>query len=109
MWPGGRELFYRVFKPTNPRAVVILVHGHGNHSGGLQNISERLLEHDYLAYAFDLRGHGKSPGVRGHIRKWEEYRFIELVGHSNKKASLTPVVSARKRITSMREFVFSSS
>ncbi|MDQ0199517.1 alpha/beta hydrolase [Neobacillus ginsengisoli] len=77
-------MFYRVFKPSEPRAVVILVHGHGDHSGGLQNISERLLEHDYLAYTFDLRGHGKSPGVRGHIRKWEEYRgdlhaFRELV------------------------------
>lgn len=69
------ELFYRVFKPeAAPKAAVILVHGHGDHSGGLQNLSACLANHDYVVYAFDLRGHGKSPGKRGYIRTWAEYR-----------------------------------
>lgn len=72
---NGAELFYRVFLPDSaPRGVVIAVHGHGDHSGGLRNLCECLAERDYIVYAFDLRGHGKSAGTRGFIRTWEEYR-----------------------------------
>lgn len=71
----GVELFYRVMKPSAAsKAVVILVHGHGDHSGGLKNLSECLVRNDYIVYAFDLRGHGKSSGKRGYIKSWEEFR-----------------------------------
>lgn len=72
---NGAELFYRVFTPGGtPKAAVIAVHGHGDHSGGLQNLLHQLAEHGYITYAFDLRGHGKSSGKRGFIRSWEEFR-----------------------------------
>ncbi|WP_413303580.1 lysophospholipase [Bacillus sp. 1P10SD] len=73
---NGVELYYQTLYPkaTAPKAVVILVHGHGDHSGGLQNLSKSLVNEDYLVYAFDLRGHGKSSGKRGFIRDWDEYR-----------------------------------
>ncbi|MEH7436961.1 lysophospholipase [Neobacillus drentensis] len=73
---NGVELFYQVLYPkaTAPKAAVILVHGHGDHSGGLQNLSTSLVNQDYLVYAFDLRGHGKSTGKRGFIKEWAEYR-----------------------------------
>ncbi|PGY09723.1 alpha/beta hydrolase [Bacillus sp. AFS031507] len=71
----GTELFFQVIEPlTAPKAAVILVHGHGDHSGGLQNLSESLVEKEYIVYAFDLRGHGKSTGKRGFIRSWDEFR-----------------------------------
>ncbi|QCJ41124.1 alpha/beta hydrolase [Bacillus sp. S3] len=71
---GGSELYFRVIEPlTAPKAVVILVHGHGDHSGGLQNISESLVNKGYIVYAFDLRGHGKSAGKRGYIQSWDEF------------------------------------
>ncbi|MDQ6422850.1 alpha/beta hydrolase [Paenibacillus sp. LHD-117] len=83
---NGVELFYRKVLASREaaRGTVIAVHGHGDHSGGLQNLIERLAESGYHVYAHDLRGHGKSPGIRGFIRKWEEYRgdlhaFRELV------------------------------
>ena len=67
---NGAELFYQVLYPkaTAPKAAVILVHGHGDHSGGLQNLSNSLVGQDYLVYGFDLRGHGKSTG-KGDILK----------------------------------------
>jgi acylglycerol lipase len=72
---NGVELFYSVIKPRlAPKGVVIVVHGHGDHSGGLHNVIEKLIENNYLVYAFDLRGHGKSSGIRGYIRSWEEFR-----------------------------------
>ncbi|MFD0696668.1 alpha/beta hydrolase [Paenibacillus sp. GCM10027628] len=82
---GGVELFYRVIEPkSTPKGAVIALHGHGDHSGGLNNIFEKLSENNYLTYAFDLRGHGKSSGTRGYIRTWDEYigdlhAFRELV------------------------------
>lgn len=70
----GTELFFQVIEPlTAPKAAVILVHGHGDHSGGLENLSECLVENEYIVYAFDLRGHGKSAGKRGFIRSWDEF------------------------------------
>jgi alpha-beta hydrolase superfamily lysophospholipase len=72
---GEAELFYRVIKPlSKPKGVAIVVHGHGDHSGGLQNLLDKLVEHDFITYAFDLRGHGKSFGTRGFIKNWDEYR-----------------------------------
>lgn len=59
---------------TAPKAAIILIHGHGDHSGGLQNISESLVKNKYIVYAFDLRGHGQSSGKRGFIRSWDEFR-----------------------------------
>jgi alpha-beta hydrolase superfamily lysophospholipase len=72
---GGAELFFRVLEPlTAPKAAIILIHGHGDHSGGLQNISDCLVRNNYIVYAFDLRGHGQSSGKRGYIRSWNEFR-----------------------------------
>ncbi|MDN3018374.1 lysophospholipase [Paenibacillus sp. BSR1-1] len=72
---NGVELYFRVLKPKSiPKAAMILVHGHGDHSGSLENLSTRLVENDYIVYAYDQRGHGKSSGKRGFIRTWEEYK-----------------------------------
>ncbi|MCT2535154.1 lysophospholipase [Aquibacillus koreensis] len=72
---GEAELYYRIIKPTSrPKAKVIVVHGHGDHSGGLYNLLNSLIEHQFSVYALDLRGHGKSTGIRGFIRNWGEYR-----------------------------------
>jgi alpha-beta hydrolase superfamily lysophospholipase len=70
----GTELFHQIITPLSaPKAAVILVHGHGDHSGGMKNLSTSLVKKDYLVYAFDLRGHGKSKGNRGYIRSWNDF------------------------------------
>ena len=56
------------------RAVLVLVHGYGEHSGRYGNLVKPLAELGYAIYAFDLRGHGESPGQRGHIMGWGDYR-----------------------------------
>lgn len=72
---GGAELFYRKIKPrTKSKGAVILIHGFGDHSGGLQNLTTSMVKNKYIVYAVDLRGHGKSSGKRGFIRSWSEFR-----------------------------------
>ncbi len=51
--------------PENrPKALVVIVHGYGEHSGRYAHLGEALAAADYAAYALDHRGHGKSDGER---------------------------------------------
>lgn len=64
----GVELFYRAWPArsgTAKGAVVLLHRGH-EHSGRVAHIAEELGLDDFAFYAWDARGHGRSPGERGH-------------------------------------------
>lgn len=82
---GGLNLYYQSWHPqAEIRGVLIIVHGLGSHSDSYGNIVEHLIPINYAVYAFDARGHGRSPGQRGHIISWEEIRadlkaFLQLV------------------------------
>lgn len=47
-----------------PRAVVIVVHGIGEHSGRYQHVAEYLTAQGFAVYSLDHRGHGRSTGER---------------------------------------------
>jgi len=85
MGASDTELFYQRWNPSSrSRGVLVLVHGFGEHSGRYSYLVQWMLERDYTIYAFDLRGHGNSPGRRGHINGWHEFRedlrrFLRLV------------------------------
>ncbi|WNZ48407.1 alpha/beta hydrolase [Leptolyngbya boryana CZ1] len=71
----GMNLHYQSWHPDEPsQAVVTLVHGLGGYSNVFQNAVEYLVPQGYEVYAFDLRGHGRSAGQRGHINAWAEFR-----------------------------------
>jgi len=53
---------------------VALVHGFGEHSGRYAWLVEYLVGQGFVVYGYDHRGHGRSPGPRGHIRGWDEFR-----------------------------------
>jgi alpha-beta hydrolase superfamily lysophospholipase len=52
-------------------ALVCLVHGLGEHSGRYQHVAEFFGRHGFTVTAFDLRGHGRSGGPRGHTPSFE--------------------------------------
>ena len=78
-------LFYRQWSDeTTGRAAIAVVHGYGEHSGRYERLARRLVPLGYSVYACDLRGHGLSPGRRGHIERFSEYLldtagFLRLV------------------------------
>jgi len=82
---GGLELYYQCWQPGgSPRAVLAITHGHGEHSGRYGNVVNWFVPRGYAVYAFDLRGHGRSAGPRGHVERWDEFRedvsaFLALV------------------------------
>lgn len=76
-FPGycGLSLYYQHWWSLEPtRAALVIVHGLGGHSGLFYNVVEALAPQGFHLYALDLRGNGRSPGRRGHIRSWDEFR-----------------------------------
>jgi alpha-beta hydrolase superfamily lysophospholipase len=65
----GRHIFWRSWSPDSgpARAVIVLVHGLGEHSGRYDHVVARLVDAGYAAYAVDHRGHGRSDGPRAFI------------------------------------------
>ncbi|HTU27723.1 MAG TPA: bifunctional alpha/beta hydrolase/class I SAM-dependent methyltransferase [Pirellulales bacterium] len=63
----GVELFYRAWLPEQKadRAVILFHRGH-EHSGRLADVVAGLHLDDVAAFAWDARGHGRSPGERGY-------------------------------------------
>lgn len=69
--PSG--IFYRVWERENPRAAVLLAHGLGEHSGRYQHLAEALVSKGLSVWAPDHPGHGRSPGHRCHIDRFDEF------------------------------------
>lgn len=52
---------------AQPKAVVALVHGLGEHIGRYAHVGKALTDAGYVLVGFDLRGHGKTVSARGHF------------------------------------------
>lgn len=82
---NGSALYCQSWLPDgNPRALLVIVHGQGDHSGRFGRLVEPLVAGGFGVYGFDQRGFGRSPGRKGHIDRWEEYAedvraFLEFV------------------------------
>ena len=50
----------------DPEKVICIVHGIGEYGGRFDRVAEAFREKNMAVLAFDLRGHGKSLGKRGH-------------------------------------------
>jgi acylglycerol lipase len=61
----GLEIYWQSWQDAAPmRAVVVISHGAGEHSGRYQRVALALAELGYPVYALDHRGHGRSGGRR---------------------------------------------
>jgi len=62
----GVEIFYRAWMPPGPTEKAILMFHRGHeHSARWQETVESLKLEDFAIFAWDQRGHGRSPGERG--------------------------------------------
>ncbi|QEX15802.1 hypothetical protein FRZ44_10890 [Hypericibacter terrae] len=62
----GVELFYRYWPAAGaPRGAVVLFHRGHEHSGRVAHLPDELDLPDFAFFAWDARGHGRSPGERG--------------------------------------------
>ena len=63
----GTELFYRHWPAPGGRSAgaIVLFHRGHEHSGRMAHLVDELGLDDFAFYAWDARGHGRSPGARG--------------------------------------------
>jgi lysophospholipase len=76
-----------------------IVHGYGEHGGRYRGLAEDMAARGYAVHVYDLRGHGRSGGRRGHLDRFNDYlddtavyldavreehpgRQVYLLGHS---------------------------
>ncbi|MDQ6720871.1 MAG: lysophospholipase [Candidatus Dormibacteraeota bacterium] len=119
----GAKISFRGWPHAGAEITFAVVHGLGEHGGRYQGFAKGMAKHGMGTYAVDLRGHGKSPGQRGHVDSWSQWiddvsafvkhisEFAEgevvPVGHSFGGAALLSTVLAGK-LPSTRRFIVSS-
>jgi alpha-beta hydrolase superfamily lysophospholipase len=68
------SIYYQAWLPeANVKAVLLVVHGAGEHSGRYMNVVNHFVPLGYAVYGYDHIGHGKSEGERGFIKRFEDY------------------------------------
>jgi alpha-beta hydrolase superfamily lysophospholipase len=82
--PDGTRLYWQSWPVPEPRAIVEVVHGLGEHSGRYAGLAAALNRQGVACFAVDLRGMGRSEGQRGHVDRWQQWvddcaAFHELV------------------------------
>ncbi len=82
----GVEIFYRHWPAAGPShgAIVVFHRGH-EHSGRVAHLPDELGMPDYDFFAWDARGHGVSPGARGHAPSFgtlvrDVQTFVDHIG-----------------------------
>ncbi len=71
----GVGLFVRTYHPAAPgaRKTIVLVHGAMEHGGRYTEFAEAAATRGYEVVVPDLRGHGRSEGVRCHVDCGSQY------------------------------------
>ena len=69
----GLTIFHQAWLPDrDPSAVVMLIHGLGEHSGRYTHVAHALTDAGIAVHALDHRGHGKSDGKRVFVKSYAE-------------------------------------
>ena len=69
----GLAIYHQTWLPTSsPTAVVLLLHGLGEHSGRYRHVADALTGAGYAVHALDHRGHGRSGGRPVYVRSYRE-------------------------------------
>ncbi|MCC7362509.1 MAG: lysophospholipase [Anaerolineales bacterium] len=69
----GLKLRTQHWAPSGPpKALVMMTHGHGEHSSRYLHVGAAFAAAGYAAAAYDLRGHGRSGGPRGHTPSYAQ-------------------------------------
>jgi alpha-beta hydrolase superfamily lysophospholipase len=88
------NIYYQGWLPdVNIKAVLLVVHGLGEHSGRYMNVVNHFVPLDYAVYGFDHVGHGKSDGEREMVGDFDDFTdtlsiFYKMVSQWQKDAPI---------------------
>lgn len=97
--PGEPRLSFRVDAPSGPvSGRVLMIHGYADHSARFDHVVAIWRDRGLSVARFDLRGHGRSDGPRGHVTKFSDYvgdvtaLFAKLEGSAEWTGTRPPVL-----------------
>jgi acylglycerol lipase len=68
------NIYYQGWLPDGEvKAVLLIVHGLGEHSGRYDNVVSHFVPLGYAVYGMDLIGHGKSEGGREVVKQFDDF------------------------------------
>lgn len=82
---GEHGIFLNWFRRrgvSSPKRGLLILHGQGEHGARYQHFVHYLQDEYDLLVAPDLRGHGRSEGIRGHVESFDEYLDDALLAWS---------------------------
>jgi alpha-beta hydrolase superfamily lysophospholipase len=69
-----KNIFLRSWPSNNdPTYNIIIIHGLGEHSGRYKEFASFFMKKNIGVFSFDLIGHGKSDGLKGHISNIKDF------------------------------------
>ncbi|NNF18259.1 MAG: alpha/beta hydrolase [Flavobacteriaceae bacterium] len=72
-WKDEQKVFFGHVKPLDPKGVVVIIHGFGEHSGRYtHSVIPFLLAQGQAVIFYDNLGHGKTEGQKGYCEGYEE-------------------------------------
>ena len=69
----GSDILYRQWEIENPRAIFLLIHGLGAHSGRWEFFANYTMQYGFSSYAIELKGFGYTRHKKGHIDSLDIY------------------------------------
>lgn len=67
-------LYTESFLPSGPpHGIVVITHGYAEHCGRYREVAHVIVDAGWAVFAYDVRGHGQSPGERGYIDRFAIY------------------------------------
>ncbi len=72
---SGVEIFFQVWNVPNPKGLLVIAHGLGEHSSRYDNLINALDGKGISVYALDHRGFGRSGGKKGHVDSFMDYIY----------------------------------
>lgn len=91
------DLFWQSWSGSEPRGVIVIIHGLAEHSGRYRDTGEFFAARGWAVYACDLRSHGLSPNAPGagrvHVDRFDDFLSDAgaLVGFAQSRHENLPV------------------
>lgn len=78
------DLYFQVWEKPDALGTLIVTPGHGEHTESYKRLVAALQDDTWNIYVWDLRGHGRSEGLRGFAESFDDYckdyyEFLKIV------------------------------
>ncbi len=70
---NGRKTEAFRWPVRDAKAIVVIIHGLGEHVSRYDVIAKDFNDAGLTMVGFDQRGHGKNPGIKGHVEHFEDF------------------------------------